>query len=124
MIRMKNKTWIEWIIIIYCSFVAGLMIYCIGHIIGFNKIKNQYEEQIYINESIYKTYEELRTNYDILEIQYKKDLDDCYQQMGDMQDDYDVNNDGVINAQDYVAIKNYIMNREEECYVNGGWNCE
>jgi hypothetical protein len=69
-------------------------------------------------------YDKLKDDYNVLEIKYKKDLDDCYQQIGDMQDDYDVNNDGLINAVDYVLIKNYIMNRDEECYVNGGWNCE
>lgn len=26
--------------------------------------------------------------------------------------DYDVNNDGKVNAQDYTEIKNYIMNKE------------
>ena len=69
-------------------------------------------------------YDKLKIDYDVLEIQYKKDLDDCHQQIGDMQDDYDVNNDGLINASDYVAIKNFIMAQDEECFVNGGWNCE
>jgi len=98
---MNKKTWIDWVVIIYCSFVVGLMIFCIGHIIGFNEIKNQYEEQKYINENLYKAYEELRNNYDVLEIQYKKDLEDCQTMFGDYQDKV-----------------------ESGCYVNGGWNCE
>lgn len=46
-------------------------------------------------------YEKLRTNYDILEIQYKRDLEDCQTTLGDYQDKV-----------------------EAGCYVNGGWNCE
>ena len=114
---MKNKGLIP--LAIYM-----LMMFGVGFGFGYVIIEGKYQEQLYINESIYQTYEGLRNNYDVLEKEYKWQLDSCYQQMGDMQDDYDVNNDGVINAQDYVAIKNYIMNREEECYVNGGWNCE
>ena len=114
---MKNKGLVATAIYLIVMFGAGFGFGCMF-------TNEKYNEQLYINENIYKAYEELRTNYDILEIQYKKDLDDCYQQIGDMQDDYDVNNDGLINAQDYVAIKNYIMNKEEECFVNGGWNCE
>lgn len=29
------------------------------------------------------------------------------------EDRYDVNRDGIVNAQDYTEIKNYIMNRED-----------
>ena len=114
---MKNKILIP--LVIYL-----LMMFGVGFGFGCTVYEEKYKEQKYINESVYMAYEELRNSYDALDIQYKRDLESCYQQIGDMQDDYDVNNDGVINAQDYVAIKNYIMNREEECYVNGGWNCE
>ncbi len=50
--------------------------------------------------------------YEALETEYKWKLDSCYQQIGDMQDDYDVNNDGMIDALDYVAIKKYILNQD------------
>lgn len=33
-----------------------------------------------------KKYEELRNNYDVLEIQYKRDLEDCQTMFGDYQD--------------------------------------
>lgn len=115
--RMKNKELVAIAIYLIVMFGAGFGFGCMLK-------EEKYNEQLYINKQLYSAIEKSENSYDILEIQYKKDLDDCYQQIGDMQDDYDVNNDGVINAQDYVAIKNYIMNREEECYVNGGWNCE
>lgn len=50
--------------------------------------------------TIYK-YEDLKNNYDVLEIQYKRDLEDCYTQLGDYQDKV-----------------------EAGCFMNGGWNCE
>ena len=71
------------------------------------------DKQTKINDQLQKEYNELKENYDNLETEYKWKLDSCYQQLGDMQDDYDVNNDGKVNAQDYVAIKNYIMNKDE-----------
>ena len=97
------------VVIIY-MLIFGLCTFATGRYMGSEQQIKKYEEQKYINESVYKAYEELRNNYDILEIQYKRDLESCYQQMGDMQDDYDVNNDGVVDAVDYVAIKKYIMN--------------
>ena len=66
-----------------------------------------------INSQLKEEYDQLRSNYDLVEIEYKWQLETCLQQLGDMQDDYDVNNDGKINTQDYVAIKNYIMNKDE-----------
>lgn len=52
--------------------------------------------------AVYKDkYEELKNNYDVLEIQYKRDLEDCQTMFGDYQDKV-----------------------EAGCYVNGGWNCE
>lgn len=59
------------------------------------------KKQIKINQSLQTEYNELKTNYDILEIQYKRDLESCYTQLGDYQDKV-----------------------EAGCFVNGGWNCE
>lgn len=58
-------------------------------------------------------YEELEKKYNKTITEYEWKLESCYQQIGDMQDDYDVNNDGVVDAVDYVAIKKYIMDRDE-----------
>lgn len=91
-----------------------------GYMWGYD---NGSSKQSKINAQLKEEYDELRQNYDNLEIEYKWKLDSCYQQLGDMQDDYDVNNDGVINAVDYIALRKYLMNKEE-CFVNGGWNCE
>lgn len=88
------------IVIIY-MLMFGLCAFSLGRNIGFSQ--------------------QIKNNDEIIECQWK--LDSCYQQIGDMQDDYDVNNDGLINASDYVAIKNYIMSQDEECFVNGGWTC-
>lgn len=82
-----------------------------GFVVGYSVKEDQQQK---INENLKVEYDELKTNYDILEIQYNRDLEACYIQLGDMQDDYDVNNDGVVNAVDYVAIKNYIMSQTNE----------
>ena len=55
--------------------------------------------------------DELERDYEILSVKYEAS-----------QINYDVNKDGKVNSQDYVAIKNYIM--QDKCYVDGGWNCE
>lgn len=68
--------------------------FAFGHSVGT-------DQQIKTNESLQTEYNELKQNYDILEIQYKRDLDACYTQFGDYQDRV-----------------------EAGCYVNGGWNCE
>ncbi len=92
---MKNKELVAVAIYLIVMFGAGFGFGCIL------KEEQKCNEQIYINENLYKAYEELRTNYDILEIQYKSDLESCYTQLGDYQDKV-----------------------EAGCYVNGGWNCE
>lgn len=38
------------------------------------------------------------------------------------RNDKDVNNDGEVNSQDYIELRKEMM--KDECYVNGGWNCE
>ena len=55
--------------------------------------------------------DELERDYEVLSAKYEAS-----------QINYDVNKDGKVNSQDYVAIKNYIM--QDKCYVDGGWNCE
>jgi len=72
-----------------------------------------YDRQSKINAQLKTEYDELKENYDILEIQYKRDLESCYTQLGDMQDDYDVNNDGLVNSLDLLGIQKYILNQEE-----------
>ena len=55
--------------------------------------------------------DDLERDYEVLSAKYEAS-----------QINYDVNKDGKVNSQDYVAIKNYIM--QDKCYVDGGWNCE
>lgn len=55
--------------------------------------------------------DELEKDYELLSAKYEAS-----------QINFDVNKDGKVNSQDYVAIKNYIM--QDKCYVDGGWNCE
>ena len=78
-----------------------IMMWGFGFIGGYIFMEDKYQEQKYINEIVYKAYEELRNSYDVLEIQYKRDLESCYTQFGDYQDRV-----------------------EAGCYINGGWNCE
>lgn len=70
------------------------------------------------NNQLYKEYESLKSSYNNLETDLKDqyydenkelqwNLDSCYQQLGDIEDNpYDVNRDGTINAPDYVILKN------------------
>lgn len=99
---MSNKQLL--VVVVYLLIFGGF-----GFVVGSDITKEKY---IKINEALYNSYDELKQNYDVLEIQYKRDLESCYTQLGDMQDDYDVNNDGEIDAKDYVAIKKYIMNKD------------
>jgi len=48
------------------------------------------EKQSKINQSLQTEYNELKQNYDTLEIQYKRDLESCYIQLGDLQDRYEL----------------------------------
>ncbi len=77
---MKNKGLVAIAIYLLMMFVTGFGFGC-----------TIYEEK----------YEELKNDYDILEIQYKRDLEDCQTMFGDYQDKV-----------------------EAGCFVNGGWNCE
>ena len=73
------------------------------------KVRNYKEYRCIYISRIYKIL--LERNYEVLSAKYEAS-----------QINYDVNKDGKVNSQDYVAIKNYIM--QDKCYVDGGWNCE
>jgi len=90
---MKNKLYV---IVIYLIMMWGF-----GFVGGYIFMQEKLEEQKYINETVFKAYEDLRNNYDILEIQFKRDLEDCQTMFGDYQDKV-----------------------EAGCFVDGGWNCE
>ena len=92
---MKGKRAIAIVIYMFIMFGVGFGFGCIF------KEEQKCNEQIYINENLYKAYEELRNSYDVLEIQYKRELEDCQTMFGDYQDKV-----------------------EAGCFVNGGWNCE
>ena len=97
---MSNKQ----IIVISIIFIG--FGFAFGHSVGI-------DQQSKINAQLKTEYDELKENYDILEIQYKRDLEACYQQMGDMEDDYDVNNDGIVNSLDLLELQKYILNQKE-----------
>ena len=102
---MKNKILIP--LVIYL-----LMMFGVGFGFGWTVYEGKYEELKGINNNLYKAIEKLENNYDVLEIQYKRDLESCYQQMGDMQDDYDVNNDGVVSSLDLLVLQQYILSQD------------
>ena len=85
---MNNKQ--LFVVIVYLLIFGGF-----GFVVGSDITKERYNG--------------FKITYDSMEKEYKWQLESCYQQLGDMQDDYDVNNDGVVDAVDYVAIKKYIM---------------
>jgi hypothetical protein len=88
--------------------VAYLLIFGgFGFTVGYS-IK---EDQQIINNQLKEEYNELKENYDNLETEYKWKLESCYQQLGDMQDDYDVNNDGLVNSLDLLGLQKYILNQ-------------
>lgn len=90
---MNNKQLL--VSILYFIIIANCW-FVIGYNIGFDK-------QSKINESLQTEYNELKQNYDILEIQYKRDLESCQTLLGDLQDRYELG---------------------QACYVDGGLNCE
>lgn len=61
-------------LIIFMGFGFG-----VGHSVGT-------DQQYKINEQLRIEYDELKANYDSLEIEYKWRLDACYTQLGDLQD--------------------------------------
>ena len=90
--------------IIVITIIFSAWGFAFGHSIGM-------DQQYKINKQLKIEYEELETNYNTLEIQYKRDLESCYTQMGDMEDDYDVNNDGEVNSLDLLVLQKYILNQ-------------
>lgn len=50
--------------------------FAFGHSVGM-------DQQSKINHSLQTEYNELKQNYDTLEIQYKRDLESCYVQLGE-----------------------------------------
>lgn len=95
------------VVIIYVL-LFGICTFAFGRTIGVEQQTEKYEELKAINNNLYEVIEKQKNNYNEL-VECKWKLDSCYQQLGDMQDDYDVNNDGVVDAIDYVAIRKYIM---------------
>lgn len=91
---MKNKGLVAITIYLIMMFVAGFGF-------GWTVYEEKYEELKGINNNLYNVIQKLENNYDRLEIQYKRDLEDCQTMFGDYQDKV-----------------------EAGCFVNGGWNCE
>lgn len=85
------------VVVIYFIMFVGF-----GYMWGYDNSSNKYKE----------LYEILLQEYNGLEAEYRFQLDSCYQQMGDMQEDYDVNNDGVVDGLDFVALKKYLLSKE------------
>lgn len=73
------------ITIIY-MLIFGLCTFALGRSVGVSQQINKYEEQKTINKALYTAHEDLRINYDMLEVEYKWQLESCYQQLGDLQD--------------------------------------
>ena len=88
-------------IVIIFVLMFGLCTFAFGRSVGVKQQTSKYEELKVINNNLYYVIEELENNYDELEIQYKRDLEDCQTMFGDYQDKV-----------------------EAGCFVNGGWNCE
>lgn len=81
------------------EYICLATVWLLGMIVGIIAI-------YYVNK-----YDELEKDYEVLSAKYEAS-----------QINYDVNKDGKINSQDYVAIKSYIM--QDKCFIDGGWNCE
>lgn len=90
--------------------MVGLCTFSLGRTVGVEQQLKKYEELKAINNNLYNVIQKQTNSYSEL-AEYKWQLESCYQQIGDMQDDYDVNNDGVVDALDYIAIKKYLMSQ-------------
>ena len=105
---MKNKGLIAIAIYLIMMFIAGFGFGCIVN-------KEKYEELKGINNNLYHVIQNKDKAYYELEqmmIEYRWKLESCYQQIGDMQDDPDVNNDGVVNSLDLLVLQQYILNQD------------
>lgn len=100
------------ITIIY-MLMFGLCTFGLGRTIGVDQQTKKYEELKAINNNLYHVIQDKDKSYYELEqmmIEYRWKSESCYQQMGDMQDDPDVNNDGVVNSLDLLVLQQYILN--------------
>ena len=91
---MKNKDLRTFIIYL-------LMIWLFGLIGGYLILKDKYDEQLFINKTLYKVIENHEASYNELESQYNTDLYSCY-----------------------TLLESCQVSNKSVCYVNGGWNCE
>lgn len=104
-----KKNVIEIFIITITAGLFALWGFGLGSLIKQKEI----EKQTYINTQLELEYNDLRANYDTLEINYRWELEQAREYIIKLENNrYDVNLDGEVNAADYVAIKNYIMNEE------------
>lgn len=74
-------------------------------------------KQMNINEQLKKEYDELKNNYNMLEETYKNEQQELYDytkllENMNKRNPLDVDGDGKITANDYLIIKNYIMEQE------------
>ena len=83
-------------ILIYLLFMWGF-----GLLGDYLLLKDKYDEQLYINKTLYKVIENHEFNYNELESQSNTDLNSCY-----------------------TLLESCQVSSKSECYVNGGWNCE
>ena len=91
---MKNNNLVP--IIVYMLFMFGM-----GAGFGCMIFEDKYKEQLFINNTLYNVIEEYERSYDELEAKMISDLNSCY---------------SLVEACQYSATN--------ECFVNGGWNCE
>ena len=70
------------VVVVYLL-MFGACGFAFGHSVGT-------EQQYKINTQLKEEYDELRNNYDNLEIEYKWRLESCYTQLGDLQDKIEI----------------------------------
>lgn len=75
---------------VYEVIIAVILMFVYGYIGGsyFER-----EKQDKINSQLKEEYDQLRSNYDLVEIEYKWQLETCLQQLGDLQDKYELDGD-------------------------------
>ena len=87
--------------------------FAFGHSVGT-------DQQYKINAQLKAEYDELKTNYDVLEIQYKRDLESCYTQLGDLQDRYELggqmkqNERAIELLEELIEELSWVENTDEE----------
>ena len=75
---------------VYDVIIAVIIMFAYGYLGGsyFER-----EKQNKINSQLKEEYDQLRSNYDLVEIEYKWQLETCLQQLGDLQDKYELGGD-------------------------------